>query len=340
MRQFSIVALLGLTASWFAIDRAFAEASAYVTAGNAESPNGQDFSEGIYAAIAAATDTDPNFGTATGAATVVGPSQTFSGSTAAFAGPAWVASGGTAWNDLLNFYIPVEEVSGNPGDLLVELIGSFEWDIEANGYYTISMQHFGAWYSTSDGLAYDDFGTITPGNSGSALLSILVPFDVIEIDSEDPSYYLGQLDLLLEVDGDAASGDHTHGSFLTASINLSFQLTNINVMEGSSQVAAEIEGDSGFPYEFEETSGDFDQDGDVDGRDFLLWQRGFGITSGAEPIDGDSNGDGDVDGGDLEVWQSQYGWGTLASVSTVPEPASAMLITGLLVLMALRRSRD
>src|SRR5690606_10607149 len=50
---------------------------------------------------------------------------------------------------------------------------------------------------------------------------------------------------------------------------------------------------------------DFDGNGDVNGRDFLVWQRGYGK---ANPTlsDGDANGDGAVDGGDLLLWQEQY----------------------------------
>lgn len=53
-------------------------------------------------------------------------------------------------------------------------------------------------------------------------------------------------------------------------------------------------------------SADFDGDGDIDGRDFLLWQRGFGKPA-ATPADGDADSDQDVDGADLIVWQEQYG---------------------------------
>jgi hypothetical protein len=60
-------------------------------------------------------------------------------------------------------------------------------------------------------------------------------------------------------------------------------------------------------------SADFDGDGDVDGRDFLAWQRGFG-TSGATQGDGDADHDEDVDGDDLGVWQEQYGTSQLSVV--------------------------
>ncbi|TWU25498.1 hypothetical protein [Bythopirellula polymerisocia] len=54
------------------------------------------------------------------------------------------------------------------------------------------------------------------------------------------------------------------------------------------------------------TPGDFDEDGDVDGHDFLLWQR-------------DSNV------GSLTDWQSNYGPGPLATLGAVPEPGAILL---------------
>ena len=67
-------------------------------------------------------------------------------------------------------------------------------------------------------------------------------------------------------------------------------------------------------------SGDFDSDLDVDGSDFLAWQRGFMTLP--------SN----YDATDLVNWQAQYGTGALASaaVSAVPEP-SALLLASLAV---------
>ncbi|TWU24621.1 sialidase family protein [Bythopirellula polymerisocia] len=53
-------------------------------------------------------------------------------------------------------------------------------------------------------------------------------------------------------------------------------------------------------------SAEFDGDGIIDGRDFLVWQRGFGIPN-AQKADGDANNDMFVDGADLGVWQAQFG---------------------------------
>jgi len=55
-------------------------------------------------------------------------------------------------------------------------------------------------------------------------------------------------------------------------------------------------------------SADFDEDGDVDGADFLAWQRGFGTqTPNATPEDGDADNDQDVDADDLGIWENQFG---------------------------------
>ena len=55
----------------------------------------------------------------------------------------------------------------------------------------------------------------------------------------------------------------------------------------------------------EPDSADFDGDGDVDGRDFLAWQRGYGKSNAAQE-DGDADHDGSVNGSDLAIWQDQY----------------------------------
>jgi len=59
------------------------------------------------------------------------------------------------------------------------------------------------------------------------------------------------------------------------------------------------------------TPGDFDGDGDVDGRDFLLWQRG----GSPDPLSS----------GDLADWQGSYGVGPLSASTAVPEPGGAFL---------------
>jgi len=73
--------------------------------------------------------------------------------------------------------------------------------------------------------------------------------------------------------------------------------------------------------------GDFDLDGDVDGRDFLSWQRGTGM----------------FDGTDLADWQLNYGFsnmGPLTAGLAVPEPGT-LAMCGLIIVYGtlLGRSR-
>ena len=72
--------------------------------------------------------------------------------------------------------------------------------------------------------------------------------------------------------------------------------------------------------------GDFDNDGDVDGKDFLIWQRG-----GTSPP---------LDAGLLAAWQNNYGTPLVAAVGAVPEPATASLIGVSLFVLVTRRLRS
>ena len=94
------------------------------------------------------------------------------------------------------------------------------------------------------------------------------------------------------------------------------------------------------------TPGDFNDDGSVDGRDFLIWQRQLGQT-GYYPLQqkaADTNADGIVDGADLALWQQYYGYvsplGAVAAGVAVPEPATlSILMLSLSCLGSSRRRR-
>ena len=77
-----------------------------------------------------------------------------------------------------------------------------------------------------------------------------------------------------------------------------------------------------FDYTFPDADpGDFDEDGDVDGRDFLIWQRGDSPTP--------------LSASDLSDWQNNYGTGGLVATVAVPEPHSLIILcvlgSGLLI---------
>lgn len=71
---------------------------------------------------------------------------------------------------------------------------------------------------------------------------------------------------------------------------------------------------------------DFDGDNDVDGADFLIWQRGVGNMS-ADLEDGDANDDNSVDGLDLDIWRTEFGMPqTQVATSAIPEPSGLGLL--------------
>lgn len=78
---------------------------------------------------------------------------------------------------------------------------------------------------------------------------------------------------------------------------------------------------------------DFDSSGIVDGTDFLIWQRGFGLTGQTSKTNGNANTDSLVDGLDLAEWRAKFGGAPVVSVAaSVPEPSTAALVGCLLVL--------
>ena len=71
---------------------------------------------------------------------------------------------------------------------------------------------------------------------------------------------------------------------------------------------------------------DFDEDGDVDGQDFFVWQRNFGSTDGYLSV-GDANHEDVVDNTDLVIWQDQYGiQASELAAQSVPEPNCGLLL--------------
>jgi len=87
---------------------------------------------------------------------------------------------------------------------------------------------------------------------------------------------------------------------------------------GVSDIAFRVEGGGG-------PTADFDSDTDVDGADFLEWQRELGTS---------------LDATDLANWQSEYALpAAAAAASAVPEPSAlALLMLGAMGLVSLRKA--
>jgi hypothetical protein len=70
---------------------------------------------------------------------------------------------------------------------------------------------------------------------------------------------------------------------------------------------------------------DFDNDDDVDGADFLIWQRNFGGAGGLPQ--GDADGNNQINAADLTIWKAQFGTTpSTVAASAIPEPASVFLL--------------
>jgi hypothetical protein len=82
---------------------------------------------------------------------------------------------------------------------------------------------------------------------------------------------------------------------------------------------------------------DFDNDGDVDGADLLIWQANLGLT-GATNAQGDADGNGAVNAADLTHWKGTFGGAVVVSAGA-PEPAAAALIAWTLAGLAAVRRR-
>jgi glucose/arabinose dehydrogenase len=68
--------------------------------------------------------------------------------------------------------------------------------------------------------------------------------------------------------------------------------------------------------------GDFNYDSNVDGHDFLKWQRTFGS---ANDLNADANRSGIVDGGDLNVWKGAFGAGAATALQSQSSAANVTL---------------
>jgi hypothetical protein len=224
----------------------------------------------------------------------------------------------------------------------------FGYGVFGIGYDANNDGEFAAGYDTNNDQLLDEFVTFDPAG-----IAITEPSDgFTSLDPED-WYAEGWFISKFWNYGVATSSPFDGGTWMRSGSGI----TNRNLTNGSwhslaytpintlnyaqNPIAAPVSGDA-----------DFDGDGDVDGRDFLAWQRGFGITNGALPEQGDANGDGAVNAADLEFWSDQYGDNSnmyaameqtqgmqplgLVALS-IPEPSTGLLIPFVVLLTCCTR---
>jgi len=146
-------------------------------------------------------------------------------------------------------------------------------------------------------------------NSGANSLRIIIPTDLLAANATGVVYArfrYGEFDIVAPT-GFAAIGE-------VEDYSLPISLLPFGTIDPNSGVGA-----------------DFDGDGDVDGADFLNWQRGVGTGPLAVKSDGDADGNRVVDQADLNIWQADFGTGSpvlLAAASSggeEPQPAPLAL---------------
>lgn len=187
-----------------------------------------------------------------------------------------------------------------------------------------------------------------PEGSTATELSVILTWNVDVNSIHFGNQTLADLSLTLRDSTNAiielsdSSVDNTEHIYIGADQDVSFLEPGTYTLEVSAD--GFISQDYGLAWRtstlFDEASADFDEDGDVDGSDFLTWQRGLGILLGASHGDGDADGDGDVDRADLAIFEADYGTSALVtSVLGVPEPGALVLVAmATLVLFSRRRN--
>jgi hypothetical protein len=200
-----------------------------------------------------------------------------------------------------------ETATLQPGNVDEYSYSNFEW---LNGYYDVYIDN------TVGGLggADVDFFTFTGLSPGSMFTAEVVQETATNFDS-----VLGWFDEVGNLidsddDGGIAPLSLLEG-IVPSSGTLTFAVTGFDDFDFLGNHAQDADYALQLTIGGGEVTGDFDGDSDVDGQDFLAWQRNTSV-------------------GDLADWQANYGIGALAAV-TVPEPGGL----GLLALAGLWRSR-
>jgi hypothetical protein len=205
------------------------------------------------------------------------------------------------------------------------------WDLDRASGPTAADRTF---YNSSLRADYvsDDAGTYNvQGAVGSIFAGLSFSFDNGSLfydvnfpDRINPSN--GSTTALTYVGGLGGGAGIQYDGGATKVVNLAFPFETITTAANRAAVMDRIL--EFFDVASQEPTGDFDQDGDVDGRDFLAWQRGAGKLNPTLP-DGDANGDGVVHSVDLGIWQDQYATPAplvaVGALTAESEPASALL---------------
>jgi hypothetical protein len=184
-------------------------------------------------------------------------------------------------------------------------------------YATEGNAYIGVDFATVDGKPL--IALVNTANSATAVYDITPPFEMV-----DPNPNIAV--------GNAASTTN-------ANINGTGQ-ARFGAISGNTAIVYAMNTNNGIQaYTLTLTdsavdTADFDDDGDVDGADFLTWQRNNGAVGNGTLATGDANMDMNVDAADLAVWQAQF---AMPPIAAVPEPEGVVLALFAVTCSATRR---
>lgn len=190
-------------------------------------------------------------------------------------------------------------------------------------------------------LIFADFSRRTINNSFHAdfneILSAVTQLDPLDPSRDEPGELtqaqIHALPLALDHDNNPGTSPQLYNDFLAllqGTTNPGTNRTDIRFGEGpfgEMYVTSKVNGMIYLVVNSVPVPGDFDADGAVTGRDFLLWQQEFGDTSGQSPAD--ANRDDSVDELDLAIWTQHFGQvygAAMPGALAIPEPATIQML--------------
>jgi hypothetical protein len=185
-----------------------------------------------------------------------------------------------------------------PGAVQTYSYSDYQW---ISGSYDVYIDNTIGGVSGAD-VDFFTFTGLTPGATYTAQTTQTVPTDL--------DTYLGRFDAtgsLVEFDSDSGTG---WLSLLTGTVPTNGKLTFAVTGEGDTAFTGSHVADGNYNLVLSVAGGlpgDFNGDGNVDGQDFLRWQRNPSV-------------------GTLATWLTHYGTPLVASATAVPEPGGIALI--------------
>jgi hypothetical protein len=346
IRAFSLVVLAALAVSP-GIAAAANHASASVTIGEVEGPM-SDGQQDVFSAFALKSHSDPEFGSGRASAAVVTSDITISGDVECHGQfSTWVTGGSGQWSshETVSFTDPQHQTSDH---FIAQFDVIFNWKITGKGAVSFQINERVAEWSLDHGAGPNTLG-LNLGASNYQIVTIKIPLPNVTAGSS-ANQYTAAFPLELAASAGARAGAFG-GNPATGAIKASMHAQKVQIVKfpgggptGVILQEATVVSDSGADVftDLPVAAADFDLDGDVDGADFLTWQRNNPTVHGAVGTDGNANlsQDGNVDALDLAVWKEQFGNPAASHVSAaVPEPSAGLLLLPALVAIGERRRR-